>query len=44
MTEMTKKQIKKLIRKADKLKISQAIFNYWKLGNKPIFQFPYNNQ
>lgn len=43
---MTKRKLKKLIRKADKLgrvAISQAIFKYWKLGERPEIQFPYNN-
>ena len=40
---MTKRKVKKLIRKADKMSIAQAIFNYWKLGERPQIQFPYNN-
>ena len=40
---MTKKKIKKLILRGDKLSIQQAIFDYWKLADRPMPQLPYKN-
>jgi len=43
---MNKQEIKKLIRqgpKVGKVKIAQAIFDHWKLGERPTPKLPYKD-
>jgi len=41
---MSIKQIKKLIKSGNKVKIQQAIYERWNLKDRPMRSYPYNNE